>query len=128
MTNETIVQFTFGLSSPEIEDDERLKFAQKLLPELRNLDQVERADRAENLNPEAGSKGFATLVGLLQAEVSLKNLKSFLGFLSDRLADKPVKVKVKVGNNEVEIEAKSRQEMAELEKIALNLIKTMHEG
>ncbi len=125
MTDETIIQFTFGLDDPELEDDERQKFAQRLLPELRSLDEVIRADRAENLDPEAGSKGFATLVGLLQAEVSFKSIKAFVGFLGDRLADKPVKVKVKVGDKETEIEAKSRQELAELEKTALNLIAAM---
>jgi glucose-6-phosphate dehydrogenase assembly protein OpcA len=62
---------------------------------------------------------------LLQAEVSFKSIKAFVGFLGDRLADKPVKVKVKVGDKETEIEAKSRQELAELEKTALNLIAAM---
>ncbi|NHC36325.1 hypothetical protein [Scytonema millei] len=128
MTNETTIQFTFGLDNLELEDDERQKFAQRLLPELRSLDEVIRADRAENLDPEAGSKGFATLVGLLQAEVGFKSIKAFVGFLGDRLADKPVKVKVKVGDKEAEIEAKSRQELAELEKIALNLIAAMGGG
>ena len=81
----TIIQFTFGLDDSELEDEERLKFAKKLLPELRNLDEVERAERAEDLTPEAGSKpGFATLIGTLTAQVSFKNIKGFLGFLGDR--------------------------------------------
>ncbi|MGB3515461.1 MAG: hypothetical protein WBA43_03335 [Elainellaceae cyanobacterium] len=120
------VKFTFGLSDPDLDDSERLKFASKLLPELRRLDEVERADRAEDLFPEAGSKpGFATLVGVLTAEVSIKNIKTFFSFLSDRLVDKPIKVKVKLGEKEVEIEAKSRQELAEAEKVTLNLIAAM---
>ena len=98
----TIIQFTFGLDDPDLEDEERLKFAKKLLPELRNLDEVERAERAEDLTPEAGSKpGFATLIGTLTAQVSFKNIKGFLGFLGDRLQDKPIKGSIKVGNNEV---------------------------
>jgi len=35
---ENIIQFTFGLDDPELEDEERLKFSKKLLRELRNLD------------------------------------------------------------------------------------------
>ncbi len=63
-----------------------------MLRELRNLDEVERADRTEDLTPEAGSKpGFATLVGMLTAEVSFQNIKAFLVFLGDRLQDKPIK-------------------------------------
>ncbi len=122
----TIIQFTFGLDDPELEDEERLRFSKKLLPELRNLDEVERASRAEDLTPEAGSKpGFATLIGTLTAQVSFKNIKRFLGFLGDRLQDKPIKGSIKVGDNEVEFEVKSRQELAEFEKTALRLIEAM---
>ena len=125
--NENIVEFTFGLDDPELEDEEQLRFSKRLLPELRNLDEVERADRTENLDPEVGSKpGFATLLGTLTAQVSVENIREFLGFLGDRLQDKPIKGKIKVGENEVEFEVKSRQELAEFEKIALNLIAAMN--
>ena len=74
--DEKMIQFTFGLDDPELEDEERLKFSKTLLRELRNLDEVERADRTEDLDPEAGSKpGFATLIGTLTAEVSLENIR-----------------------------------------------------
>ena len=126
MMDEGTIQFTFGLDDPELEDEERLKFAKKLLPELRNLDEVERAERTEDLSPEADSKpGFATLVGMLTAEVSFKNIKAFLGFLGDRIQDKPIKGSIKVGDNKVEFEVKSRQELVEFEKTALNLIAAM---
>ena len=122
----TIIQFTFGLDEPEFEDEERLKFSKKLLRELRNLDEVERADRTEDLDPEAGSKpGFATLIGTLTAQVSFNNILGFLGFLGDRLEDKPIKGSIAVGENKVEFEVKSRQELAEFEETALNLIAAM---
>ena len=124
--NKQNIQFTFGLNEPDLEDEERLKFSTKLLKELRNLDEVEKADRTEDLAPEAGSKpGFATLLGTLTAEISFKNIKGFLGFLGDRLQDKPIKGSIKVGSNEVEFEVKSRQELIEFEKTALNLIAAM---
>ncbi len=123
---ETIIQFTFGIDDPELEEQERLKFAKKLLPELRNLDEVEKADRAEDLNPEVGSKpGFATLIGILTAQVNFNNLTGFLGFLGDRLQDKPIKGSIKMGDREVAFEVKSRKELAEFEKTALNLIAAM---
>ncbi|MGK7951485.1 MAG: hypothetical protein AB4368_22545 [Xenococcaceae cyanobacterium] len=125
MKDEGTIQFTFGLDEPELEDEERLKFAKNLLRELRNLDEVERADRTEYLYPEAGSKGFATLIGTLTAQVSFKNIKAFLGFLGDRLQDKPIKGSIKVGDNQVEFEVKSRQELAEFEQTALKLIAAM---
>ena len=123
---EQMIQFTFGLDDPELEEQERLKFAKKLLPELRNLDEVEKADRAEDLNPEVGSKpGFATLIGTLTAQVSFNNLIGFLDFLGDRLQDKPIKGSIKMGDRELEFEVKSRKELAEFEKTALNLIAAM---
>ena len=70
-----VIKFTLGLADPSLEDEEKLRFASKFLPELRNLDEVEKADRAEDLSPELSSKpGFATLVGVLTAEVSIKNV------------------------------------------------------
>lgn len=125
MTDETTVLFTISLDSLEAEEDERLKFAQKLLPELRNLDEVIKADQAEDLNPEAGSKGFTTLLGVLQAEVSVKNIKAFFGFLAERIADKPIKIRAKVGEKEVEIEAKSKQELEAAEERALSIIEKL---
>ena len=102
MTEEAIVQFTFTVDDPELDDDKRQKDAKKLLRELRDLDEVEKVDRTEDLNPEEGSKpGFATLIGVLTAEVSIKNIKYFLGFLVDRLGDKPIKVNIKVGTQGV---------------------------
>lgn len=121
---DVIVQFTFGLD--EVEESKRLKFAKNLLPELRQLDEVEKAERAEDLTPEAGSKpGFATLIGILTTKIRFKNIKGFLEFLGDRLQDKPIKGSIKVGENVVEFEVKSRQELAEFEKTALNLIGAM---
>jgi hypothetical protein len=126
MTDNGTIQFTFAIDDPELDDDRRLKIARQLLPELRNSGEVVKADRAEDFNPEAGSKpGFATLIGVLTAEVSMKNITGFLSFLSDRLGDKPIEITVKVGDKEVTIKAKSRQELLESEKIAKDLLAAM---
>lgn len=122
MADSTFVQFIFRIDAPDLEDEDRLRFAVQFLPELRQVDEVERADRAEEIISEDGSKGFATLVGWLTADVSAKNIKGFLAWMGDRLADKPVKVKVKVGDREVELEAKSRQELTDLEPVAMKLV------
>ncbi len=129
MIDPSDVEITFGLSDPELEDEQALKFARKLLPELRQLDEVEKADRTEDVDPEAGVEkadrtedvdpeagakmGLATIVGLLTSHVNTRNLKNFLGWLSDRVPDKPIKLKMKYGGNEIEIEAKSSEELKE---------------
>ena len=125
MTDDCTIQFTFAIDDPELDDDRRDKIARQLLPELRKQDEVVKADLTEDLNPEAGSKGFATLIGVLTAEVSIKNIKGFLSFLSDRLKDQSLEITVKVGDKEVSIKAKSRQELLESEKIAKDLLTAM---
>jgi hypothetical protein len=120
------LEITFGLSDPELEDEEKLNFAQKLLSQLRDCDQVETVDRTEDLNPEIGSRsGFATIIGFLTAEVSIKNITAFAKFLGERIGDKSLKIKVKMGDNEVELEAKSSQELKQLEEVAHRLMDGM---
>jgi len=120
--NKVTLELTFGLNDFLFEDETRLKLAKQLLPELRDLDEVVRADRTEDLNPEANSKpGFATVIGFLTAVITFENLTKFIEWLSDRLKDKPIKLSVKVGDEEINLEASSRQELEELERIALRL-------
>ena len=126
--SEPLLQFTFELDDPHLEIAEKLNFATKLLPILRDRAPVERVDRAENLNPHPNAKpGIETLVGVLSAEVTLSNLKKFLQFLGDRPQDKPIKGSIKVGENAIEFEVKSRLELEALEKTALNLIAALNQ-
>jgi hypothetical protein len=118
MTDPTLVQFTFGLEAPGLQDEARLKFARQFLPELRQVEGVERANRTEEVISEAGAKGFTTLVGWLTADVSVKSITSFLTWMGC-LADKPVKVKVKLGDREVELES---DKLGDPEATALKLI------
>jgi len=126
MTDAPTVQLTFAVNDPELDDEERQEIAQKLLRQLKQLDEVEKVGRAEDSNLEEGSRSvLATLVGVLTAEVSVENVGKVLGFVGDRLSDKPIIIKVKVGEQEVEIEAKSRKELEEAEKVANNLLARM---
>ncbi|MBE9129494.1 hypothetical protein IQ257_27130 [Coleofasciculus sp. LEGE 07092] len=126
MMDELTIQFTFAVDDSTLEDEERQEISRKLLRQLRNLDEIEKVERTEDVNPEVGSKpGFATLVGFLTAEVSVKNIKSFLGFLGERLGDKPIIINVKSGDKEIKIEAKSKQEILEIEKIVKSLFAIM---
>ena len=132
--DEKIIQFTFGLDDPELEDEERLRFSRRMLRELRDIDEVEKAERTEDPNPEASSMpgfiskpGFTILIGVVTASVGIDNVKKFLEFLVDRLQDKPMKVIIKVGEKEIVIEAHSRYELAKLKKTALDFVKAMDE-
>lgn len=71
MTGEPTIKFTFAIDDPELDDERRQKIANKLLREIRDLDEVEKADRTEDLNPEAGnmSESLAATLGELQAQI-----------------------------------------------------------
>ncbi len=128
MTQEPTIQLIFGIDEPELDDEEKQELTQKLLRQLRALDEVERADRTEDLNPEEGSKpGMATLMGFLTLEVNRKNLGKLLKWLGDRVGDKSMKVRVRVGEHEIELEAKSEQELAKAEAIADRLLEKLGE-
>lgn len=128
MVKQPIIQITFGLINPDLEDEERLQFAKRVLRELRDLDEVECAKRTEKASSESGEKGFSTLVGFLTADITMPNLKEFTGWMSDRFSDQPMKVKVKVGEQEVELEAYSQAELAQIEDVASSLLVKMGVG
>lgn len=129
MTETPTVQFTFVVNDPELDDAERQEIARKLLRELRQLDEVENVDFAKDLELEPGAKSvLATIAGVLTAEVSLENIQKVLGFIGERIPNKPVIIKVKVGEKEVEIEAKSRKELEDAEKVVRQLLEQMQES
>ncbi len=126
MTDQQTIQFTFAVNDPELDDEERQEIAQKLLRELRQLDEVENADFAKDSKLEPGAKSvLATIVGVLTAEVSIENIQKVLGFIGDRIPNKPVVIQVKVGEQEVEIEAKSRKQLEDAQRVARQLLEQM---
>jgi HD superfamily phosphohydrolase len=129
MTDTSIIQFTFAVNDPKLEDAERQEIARKLLRDLRQLDEVENADFAKDSELEPGARSvLATIVGVLTAEVSIENIQKVLGFIGERIPNKPVVIKVKVGEQEVEIEAKSRKELEDAEKVVRQLLEQMQES
>lgn len=118
-----MIQITFGLSNAD--EGDRLRFSKQVLPELRDLEEVQRADRTEVMAAEDGTKGFETLLGFLTAEVTRESLTEFFKWMGDRFADKTLKVAVKVGEKEIELEATSRKELDDLEQRATRLLAAM---
>lgn len=129
MTDESTVKFTIALNDPQLDDEEKAKVAQRLLHQLRESGQVEKVERTEDLNAEAEAKAvFATLMGVLTAEVNVKNIQAFLGFLGDRLGNKPIKAVIEVNNSKVTIEVGSRQELLEVERVVKELLESMEDS
>jgi ATP-dependent exoDNAse (exonuclease V) alpha subunit len=112
MADRSDVKVTIAFTDPDLEAEEKDEEVQRLLNQMKDLDEVEAVDRVIDPNPPEGNKaagGF--LVGLLLAEVSKENFKKLMGFLSDRLGNKPIKLKVKAPDGrELELEANSQAE------------------
>lgn len=111
MTNSSNVKIAIALKDPELDDTELQEETEKLLQQIRQLDEVE-ANLVADPNPPASSKSVAGfLVGLLTAEVNAKNVKALFGFLGDRLGNKPIELEVEANGKKLRVVASSQQEL-----------------
>ncbi|MFB2981542.1 hypothetical protein [Microseira sp. BLCC-F43] len=112
MTSTSKVQITISLQDPSLDDDELQAEVENLLPQIKDVDGVENVDLVPVTEAPKGSKALGGfLLGMLQAEVSVANIKALFGFLSDRLGGQPIKMNVKASDGrELNIEASSQAE------------------
>ncbi len=113
MTAQSNVKFTITLSDPDLDEEELDEATRNLLQEMNKLDEVEQASLVKVEQAPVGSKSVAGFVlGMLQAEVSLTNIKMLLGFLGDRLGGKPIEMEVEAPNGrKLKVKASSREEL-----------------
>lgn len=120
--SESLVEVTFALNDPSLDEYEQQEFAKKLLKQLREQGDAETVERSDDLNTEIGSKGgLDKLVGVLTAEVKFGNVVKFFGFVGEKFAEKPIKVHVKVGDREVTIEGTGEKAIAQAKEVAAEL-------
>ncbi|PAX52682.1 hypothetical protein [Brunnivagina elsteri] len=98
------LQLIIDFNDFDLDDDGKDELRQEL-EELAGID----------TEPPIGRKGKAIgsiLTGILMAEVNPANLTKLFTFLSDRLGNKPIKLKLKTPDGrELEIEASSKEEI-----------------
>ncbi|MCX5964438.1 MAG: hypothetical protein NT070_15250 [Cyanobacteria bacterium] len=124
--SESLVEVTFALDDPSLDDNERQEFTKKLLKQLREQGDAETLERTDDLDAEVGSKGgLDKLVGVLTATVPLDKVISFMGFVGGKFAEKPMKIHVKDGDREVTIETTGEKAALIGEKIAKGVLDTM---
>jgi hypothetical protein len=113
MTQQSNVKFTITLSDPDLGEEELDEATRNLLREMRELDEVEQASLVKVEQAPVGTKsGAGFILGMLQAEVSLANIKKLLGFLGDRLGGKPIEMEVEAPNGrKLKVKASSREEL-----------------
>ncbi len=126
MTTVPKVELTVTFRDPEATPEKQEKLTQTLWQQMRSLEGVS-VDRVSDPNPPEGTRAMGSFLwGLLQGQVSLSSLKTLFGFLSDRIGNKPIKIKAKFADGrEFELEANSREELAAAEETIKRLSQSM---
>ena len=123
MGNESTIKLAIAFNDPDLEPEERDEQAQRLLAELKQVDEVESVERMLDPNPPEGNKSLGGfLVGMLLAEVNPANGKKLLGFLGDRLGGKPIELSVEANGRKLTVKAHSREELEAAIKAAQDFI------
>ena len=112
MSKNSSIKLTIAFSDPELDSEELEAQAQNLLAQMKDWDEVEMFDRVLDPNPPAGNKSVgAILVGLLTTQVNKENAQKLLGFLGDRLGNKPIELEVEADGKKLKVKASSQGEL-----------------
>ena len=123
MSNASTITLTIAFNNPDLEPEERDEQAQRFLAELKQVDEVESAERLLDPNPPERNMSLGGfLVGILLAEVKPANGKKLLGFLGDRLGGKPIELSVEANGRKLTVKAYSREELEAAIKLAQEFI------
>lgn len=123
MPNRSSLKLTINFNDPDLSPEERDEQVQRLLAELKDMDEVETAYRILDPNPPEGNKALGGfLVGLLTAKVNTTNAKAAFGFLKDRLSGKLIELEVEANGKKLKVSAHSREELEFAIKAAQDFI------
>jgi CHAT domain len=109
------IKFTINFNDPDLDAEERDEQAQKLIAELRQMDEVETVSRVLDPNPPEGNKALGGfLVGKLATEVKSSNINPLFRLLGERYAHKLVEMEIEVDNRKMKVTATSQEELIAL--------------
>ena len=114
MSTDNTSQFalTITFTDTDLNAEELNEEAVRLLADLNDRSDIEAVDRVRDPNPPEGNKSIGGFfVGMLAAEVSATNVKKVLGFLGDRLGNKPISFEVEGNGKKLKVSANSREEL-----------------
>ena len=111
MASNSSIKITIAFNDPDLDSEELDEQAQRLMSELKQMDDVE-TNLVIDPNPPEGNKSLGGfLVGLVTAEVNMTNAKKLVGFLGDRLGGKPIEFTVEGNGKKLSVKANSREEL-----------------
>ncbi len=112
MTNNSNIKLTIVFNDPDLDPEERDVQSQRLMAELRDMDEVETVDRVLDPNPPAGNKSLGGFVpGMLATEIKPVNFSSLFDLMGDRYAQKSVEMEIEVGDRKMTVTATSQAEL-----------------
>ncbi len=100
MTESLLVEFSFTIDDPNMEEERKQKMATQLLKQLRQWDEVETV-------------------------VKIDKIGGFLQQLPEIMNKKPIKIIVKVRDNETTIEVKNTEDLPQVEETTKRLIEAL---
>ena len=122
MASNSSIKFTIAFNDPDLDSEELDEQAQRLMSELKQMDDVE-TNLVIDPNPPEGNKSLGGfLVGLVTAEVNVTNAKKLVGFLGDRLGGKPIEFTVEGNGKKLSVKANSREELESAIKAAQDFL------
>lgn len=111
MIAESNIKLIIALKDPDLEPEELEEQTRNLVREMEDVG-VEYADLVAVEEIPEGSKAFGGfLLGLLQAEVSVANIKRVLGFIGNRLGGQPIELEVEANGKKLKVKASSQEEL-----------------
>ncbi len=103
---------TINFNDPNLDVEDQEVEVQKLLNQLKELNELERVDRILEPDPPKRNKALGGfLIGMLTAEVNPTNVKNLLGFLGDRLSGKAIEMEVEANGKKLKVKASSQAEL-----------------
>jgi hypothetical protein len=111
MTQNIQIRIDLTATEPDLDPEQLERLTRSLADELKELTEEMSLVRASEM-PEGSKPGLAEFVwGLLQTEVSLKNLQALLSYLGERFYGKTLKLEFSVNGKSYKLEYSNKQQL-----------------
>ncbi|MDJ0575552.1 MAG: hypothetical protein QNJ65_10355 [Xenococcaceae cyanobacterium MO_234.B1] len=112
MADKSDIKFTISFTDPELNLEERDEQAQKLLNQMKDLDELEEVGRIFDPNPPAGNKALGGfLPGIIEAVIETSQIKQFMEFLGERLSGKTIEMEVTANGKSLKVKVSNQAEL-----------------
>ncbi|MDJ0901173.1 MAG: hypothetical protein QNJ55_20430 [Xenococcus sp. MO_188.B8] len=92
--------------------EERDEQAQKLLNQMKDLDELEEVGRVCDPHPPTGNKALGGfLPGIIEAVIETSQIKQFMEFLAERLAGKTIEMEITANGKSLKVKVSNQNEL-----------------